>query len=493
MKIFNVRLGLATNSSSSHSLIFLKDGIEAYDYFGYRHNIFDDGFREETMGDFGWGHFICASREAKLTYLGVLLRDRLHHSLPANIAKIICDKWLDGIEVPTNGYIDHQSWYFLPSAFGTNLPDEDFFNALKSYFLDDQLVVLGGNDNIQALHPLDDGSSFHLPLPRDCGHRSKYTCRYDQNEDFWTLFNEEDGRKVRFRLDKNPNRMSVTPQRASTPELVDIKITNYCPFGCEFCYQSSTTKGKHAEYYEIYRLAHDLAELKVFEVAIGGGEPTMHPDFSRILEVFREVGIVPNFTTKNPHWLRDPQKWPFIIEKCGAFAYSVNDEKQIHELATLLRYNGIDSKKANIHIVMGTVDRYQFDRMLEACGQEQLSVTLLGYKRFGFGLEFEHKPYPWWIEVVKKRIEDEDYHSRPRVAVDTVLAKEFEKEILEAGVPNWMFDTEDGKFSCYIDAVEGAIGPSSYCEADKMQTFADLRDEDHVENCELIRDAFAEF
>jgi hypothetical protein len=472
MKIFNVRLGLATNSSSSHSLIFLKEGIEAFDYAGYHHATEPwQNTTEEGMGEFGWQRFTLTSRQAKMHYLGVMLKEALYRQMPDNIADLICEGWLPGGR--SDGYIDHQSLHQLPNEFNTNMPDERFFFALKDFFGHEKLAILGGNDNEEARHTLDDGTTFNLPVPKDCGSGERYVCRYDEEHDFWTLFHPHDGRKIRFRFTADPTKMNDTPKKASAPELVDIKITDFCPYNCDFCYQSSTVKGEHANSYEIYKLASALGELKVFEVALGGGEPTLHPEFGTILRYFREAGIVPNFTTKNLNWLRDPKKWIKWLDHAGAFAYSANDEKDIAELATLLDYNGIEHQRANIHIVMGTVDEWKFTRMMREAQEKLISVTLLGYKRFGFGLDYEHIPYHWWISKVMERADQRPYGAA--VSIDTVLAKEYEDQILAAQVPSWLFTTEEGQFSCYIDAVKNKMGPSSYCGEDSMIDIAEHR------------------
>ncbi len=39
------------------------------------------------------------------------------------------------------------------------------------------------------------------------------------------------------------------------------------------------------------------AEMGVFQVALGGGNPNQHPDFVEILESTASKGIVPNYAT----------------------------------------------------------------------------------------------------------------------------------------------------------------------------------------------------
>lgn len=471
MNIFNVRFGLATNSSSSHSLIFLKEGQKAFDFNGYVNTDLDPEHRIQhvsgkDMIQFGWQFFTVASNEAKINYLGILLRHRLYENLPKHIADLICRDWLDGIEIDKESYIDHQSRMFLPNEFNSNLPDQQFFKELKDFLLQEQLLIIGGNDNEDTKHPLDNNESFELPIPRDINNNFSYICRKDEKYNFWTLFCPSNGTKIRFSFSNKKEEIQLPPEKASSPELVDIKITDFCPYGCEFCYQASTQKGQHANSFDIHQIAKSLSTLKVFEVAIGGGEPTLHPEFERILEHFNENGIVANFTTKNLNWLRDPKKWIKWLSLSGAFAYSATNANEIKELNSILEYNGIKKDKATVHLVMGSFDKYTFESLLRCISDCKLSVTLLGFKKIGNGLQYSFTPYGWWIEIIKKLINEHRIYIN--LSIDTVLAKEFEKEIINAGVDRVLFTVEDGKFSCYIDAVAMKIGPSSYCENDKM-------------------------
>src|SRR6185503_11282388 len=148
------------------------------------------------------------------------------------------------------------------------------------------VVVLGGNDNEEdcAHFDLNDhycGYGHHFfkdhpdiaPLKwgaelREEG-RDGLVCRSDGA--WWTLFRRDSGAKVRMTFvdDAQPY------VRSSAPELVDVKITDYCPFGCPFCYQGSTHQGLHADDEVLGALIRQLGELRVFEMAIGGGEPTL--------------------------------------------------------------------------------------------------------------------------------------------------------------------------------------------------------------------------
>lgn len=453
MKLLKLRLGLATNSSSTHSLIFLSpDQLK--------------GLRDTADGQFGWDFFTATSSGMKDIYTAVILRRALDEFVPEDAAVIIVKDWT-GVDLSKeDAYIDHQSMYTLPSAFGlrAGFPDREFFNDLRQYMLQEDLVILGGNDNTGDNHPLsnDGEDNFTLPFPQE-SYTAGTVCRKDPKYGYWTLFNQSNGTKIRFDFG---NRKQNIPDKASTPELVDLKITGYCNSNCEYCYQDSTAYGKHAEYRDISNIVRVLAEMKCFEIAIGGGEPTQHPDFIRILESIRLNGIVPNFTTKDLRWLRDDVERNAILDACGAFAYSPGKRGDVERLGIALRYHGVSYNKASVQIVMGTQGRWEFERTLTEAKEYNLRVTLLGYKEIGRGKDFKPEDYSWWLDVIKSLTE---MRKCPQVGIDTALAAEYETELEEAEIDSWMFSVKEGTHSMYIDAVGKKAGPSSYCPEDQMK------------------------
>lgn len=233
------------------------------------------------------------------------------------------------------------------------------------------------------------------------------------------------------------------------------------------CYQNSTTKGKHADKNVLASLAYALKQLQVFEVALGGGETTAHPDFVAILDSFRWQGIVPNFTTKDLKWLRDKDKAAQILERCGAFAYSAETALAVEMFAEVWKAVGWKKdtssyppvEKATIQHVVGTEDEASFKALLLACHEAHLPVTLLGYKTVGRGLMYQPKAFDW-VKVVADVVKGKHL----RIGIDTVLADTSYQALMDAGVPDWCVTRREGKFSAYIDAVEGKMGPSSFCK-----------------------------
>ncbi|MHA1769397.1 MAG: radical SAM/SPASM domain-containing protein [Candidatus Thorarchaeota archaeon] len=128
-----------------------------------------------------------------------------------------------------------------------------------------------------------------------------------------------------------------------TPELIDIAISNRCNQNCYFCYRNSTPTGPLMSMNDFKFLIDQLNGT--FQVAIGGGEPTQHPDFISMLEYASDSGIVPNYTTNGTN-LTD-EVLNASKRHCGAVAVSWN--KDSHESIRKLVNEGI---KTNIHFVV---------------------------------------------------------------------------------------------------------------------------------------------
>jgi hypothetical protein len=483
MQVHNVRLGFATNSSSSHSLVFLpraKDkSVEGY--------------------EFGWRFFTAASEDAKRMYLAHTIAKALRERVDSETASMVTQQLvgkqvystIESLEGKGEGYIDHQSIYSLPYNWEGRGPDYTFVKEFSDFLLQSDLVILGGNDNESKQHPLSrKGKTFVLDIPLD-DQSSAWVSRKDKEYGFWTLFNRRTGGKVRFSFPDKESLVTgksqqeyggwksnvaggVEPQRASVPELVDLKITDFCDRGCSFCYQDSTSEGKHgkwrSERYNYSALPYAFSNLNIFEVAIGGGDPVSHPDFVSILEDFRSYNVVPNFSTRSLRWMDNDRERDRIMEACGNFALSVDSVQEVEELAAQVRVRKLGALGGKyrpnpvVHFVMGT-HPYAFKGVLKSAAYHGLHVVLLGYKDSGRGGKQKPEDYSGWVETVT------DLRTKgecPGISIDTPLAEKYGKELNEAGVDDVFMQKGEGRFSMYLDLVDNLAGPSSFCGKENM-------------------------
>lgn len=452
MKIENIRLGLATNSSSTHSIIFNLDARS----------------RDWEDCEFGWDEFCCNCEDSKRMYLSAVLYHNLHESVGNDIARAVVESWVETElkELESGDWfygIDHQSLMTLPVNAQTGQPDKEFFKELLAYYLDPKLAIVGGNDN-DGPKIFTKGREDHL-VETD-GHDKTHVCRKDPNTGHWVLFNRYNGTKIRMHFDKD----APDYAKAFAPELVDIKITDYCPIGCAYCYQDSTKEGVHGDWKFIESLAYSLKDMGVFEVALGGGEPTMHPDFVKILKKFRGYGIVPNFTTRSHKWLKDDKVREAVKKYAGKFAVSVSrvyDMERAWHLAdefamSKSEYNYDERRhqcRMGFQYVMGSTKQDEFRDLIRAIPYG-CEMTLLGYKEVGRGSTYKPYKYGGWLQVVK------DVGEHKSIGIDTSLANQHKDAILEA-VDKRLVTFEEGKFSMYVDAVTQRAAPSSYCSEDE--------------------------
>lgn len=476
MKIHNVRLGFATNSSSTHSLVFVQGARDS---------------KVDASREFGWQTFTAVSKDVKRDYLAILLHHELRQIVHEDIAAAVVDRWVGEGTLKEGGYIDHQSMLSLPRTFNGKGVDKQFFDELYAFITQSNLAILGGNDNGDGYHKFG-GSSFELPLPA-AEHGTDIVAKKDP-AGYWTVFNRSNGTKVRFSWPtpvtadaETPNTSRIklmkaeyapVPEKAHSPELIDVKITDYCAFGCEYCYMGSTVEGAHADHGILSGIIEACAQMKVFEVALGGGEPTTHPEFASLLRRFREAGVVPNFTTRSTTWLKNA-KIREALKYVGGFAYSVSSAADVQALLEALKEAEVEIRLShnntgvavNVQYVMGSTTLSELGSIAEACFESGLTLVLLGYKTTGRGAAFKPHDYTGWYDIVQQKAK----RRWVKIGIDTSLALEVEadpelhKKVLAGAKENILYTTKEGKFSMYIDAVEKRMGPSSYCDSLHMR------------------------
>jgi len=166
-------------------------------------------------------------------------------------------------------------------------------------------------------------------------------------QSYQTIFNQRTGLLVRLE-DEHGN----DPFWCSYgPELIDISITNWCDKGCSFCYKNSSRAGTHLTLDAYKSILQQASQMKVLQVALGGGNPNQHPGFCEMLRLTRdEYNIIPSYTTNGRGLSEDVLT--ATKKYCGAVAVSVYEPYDEAFLAVqkLLDY-GI---KTNIHFLLSS-------------------------------------------------------------------------------------------------------------------------------------------
>lgn len=453
------------NSSSSHALLIVSQG-----------NVPKEEL--ETPFQYGWENFILTSKLSKSQYMAVVVHDNLMNApkIDLEILEILnqlpLKSYNDLYELATTSnlnldeineiwatldknshydiYIDHQSMIRLPkNRYGQ--PHLEFIKTFYNHVVNNpSIVIRGGNDNDDELPEVD----YDDDLSSKIAFESQYVL---QDGEYWIAYDRVNGHKKTFTFNHNLKSEDYIP---SFPYLVDLKITDYCNSKCEFCYQASTNKGRHAPLDYIKSVLDALHEHGVFEIALGGGEPTSHPQFIEILEYAYNLGFMTNFTTKSVDWVYNKENFDTIRKYVTAIAFSY-DGKNFDNLVFLdTHFKGVRDNSTNlmIQVIPELLSTTELRFISLWCAKRYKVLTLLGYKFTGRGKNFEVSDLLVNEKTnVETLIKSDDFW---KLSCDTALMQRY--DFLTHNIPKTHYHTTEGQFSVYVDACAKVIGKSSY-------------------------------
>lgn len=114
----------------------------------------------------------------------------------------------------------------------------------------------------------------------------------------WWSYEEFPGQKSpQVEGGKNcPSDCGLCNQHLSSPVLAQIDLTNRCNMRCPICFANANASGYiyEPDYDEIVRqlqVLRDLRPIPCTAIQFTGGEPTIHPDFLRIISAARDMGF----------------------------------------------------------------------------------------------------------------------------------------------------------------------------------------------------------
>ncbi len=104
---------------------------------------------------------------------------------------------------------------------------------------------------------------------------------------------------IRGALDLRRGSVVILDDRVhpDAPVFVDITITHSCLANCSFCYMESRPDGQHASVKRILDFIDLWSPYYPFQIALGGGEPTLHPDLPEIINEIVARQVICTFST----------------------------------------------------------------------------------------------------------------------------------------------------------------------------------------------------
>lgn len=264
------------------------------------------------------------------------------------------------------------------------------------------------------------------------------------NGNYIVKFNTENGTKIRMTNDE--------VFKPAFAENCDVKITDRCDGGCQFCYEGCTLEGKHGDILN----AKFLDTLHPYtELAINGNDLT-HPELIPFLERLKKKNIIVNMTVNQIHF---EAKEDFIKE--------LIDKKLIYGLGVSLRNptkKFVEKIKnyptAVIHTINGILTKEDFN-VLKNNG---LKVLVLGYKDLRRGVDYHdsnrseiENNQNWLSNNLNDFINGFDTVSFDNLALSQLPVKDLMTE--EEWESFYMGD--DGGYTFYLDLVENTFAKNS--------------------------------
>lgn len=239
------------------------------------------------------------------------------------------------------------------------------------------------------------------------------------------------------------------------PESMDVKICNRCNNGCSFCYANSTPDGKlGCLKWEFFKTLNPYTEI-----AVGGGNPLEHPALTSFLFELRNLGLIPNLTVHQNHFLGQYDYVKSLMDRELVFGVGVSVQHVTDELIEKL------STSANfvVHVIAGVMPIHELRKLYN----HNIKLLVLGYKDLGRGkLETQAHAMSVGNEIEK-------FENELRANMDKFTVVSFDNlAIRQLHVQSWMtpeqwerfYLGDDGTCSMYVDLVRGEFASSSVSE-----------------------------
>lgn len=446
----NFRKGFATNSSSTHSVIYKNKEDMFKDL-----NIFELDYYDR------FDSTIAATREAKIKYVAANIWGHPHLWDIMRSIYPQMNEYLPLIKAEMENMKEHK--WDSENKFGMYTRGNLYFRGveniaasvdyLRNIIDDEDIIIVGGSDEYDFVY---DTCADHIGLnsPSDV----KRKCGVVKNGNYWVARDYFSGDRIRFT--QKPD--ECIPQY---PELIDIKITNRCEHNCPFCYMGSNMNGKDASIDEIKFLINSLSSndysyyKRRIEFAIGGGNILLYPHLEKLFTIIKDHGHVINTTinVKDVKKICESEELKHIFNTfVSGIGISISNENDVQLLELYNIKDTLKNCKFMLHLIPEMLGVKQTINICSKANSLGYYGTLfLGYKENNRGASCKHKllSYDDLCKIFDKT---------SCISVDTTFANRY-KSFIENNFHTYHTITfNEGEYSMYIDAVEMKGYKSSY-------------------------------
>lgn len=238
------------------------------------------------------------------------------------------------------------------------------------------------------------------------------------------------------------------------PLNIDIRVSTACSLGynpktkkavCTFCHESARVDGEECD----FKLLKDKLQglPKGIELAIGGNKITL--GLIEFLTWAKNEGYICNLTVNQLHMNKERVVLKSLLEDETIYGLGISYRKDY--LFGIDRYF-VNHPRVVLHVIAG------IDSVDDIIVNPIKKVLVLGYKTFGFGVEYYSddvknniQQWYWWV---KKLIDTKEIVSFDNLGLEQLNIKRFLTD------DKWE-EFNQGEHSFYINAVDKYFAPSS--------------------------------
>ncbi|MFA7287433.1 MAG: hypothetical protein WC055_00990 [Melioribacteraceae bacterium] len=250
------------------------------------------------------------------------------------------------------------------------------------------------------------------------------------------------------------------------PFILDLEASSICSFGCQHCYKSNTSNGKHMLFDTFKSIIDKFPKYNnihlLTQTAFGIGDVDVSDELWKMMEYCRENTIIPNVTINGDRLTDD------IVDKlsslCGAVAVSRYADKNICYNA-VKRLTDKGMTQINVHMLISeetyrqtleTLRDIKSDPRLEKLN----AIVFLSLKQKGRGTNYHKLSTEKFSHIVKYCLFNDIRYGCDSCGANKLMdmfrdwgiLKHFEQSIEPC---------ESASFSSYID-VNGVFHPCSF-------------------------------
>lgn len=266
--------------------------------------------------------------------------------------------------------------------------------------------------------------------------------KYKNGNYIVTLLN--DGTKIRFSKDDEFH--------PSFAENCDVKITDKCDGGCEFCYEGCTVNGKHGDIMnaKFIDTLHPYTELAL------NGNDLSHPDLIPFLQKLRSKDVIANMTVNQKHLMRHYELIKKLLDEKLIFGIGVSLVDASSEFVQIAK----SIPNLVIHVINGIFD----ETSANVLKNNNLKLLILGYKHLRRGVDFYTKnnkdvtkKQKWLYDNIKTLCMEFNVVSFDNLAIEQLDIKRLMSD------EDWeeFYMGDDGTVTFYIDLVENKFAKNS--------------------------------